>query len=117
MIKRLLSPRDFGQTIEPPMSKDRVLRLLRQDRVVGAHKPEGSRGWLIPEGAKIKGAGKRLPSASKGISPAEFARKYGRSQRRAYELLYARRVKGASKGQYGWEIPPDAPWPADDGFG
>lgn len=110
--KRLLVPREFGQTLDPPRSARQILNLCREGRVVGAIKPGGN--WLIPEGARIKGGGIRTARSKEGLGAREFAEKYGVSRFRVYALLRQGRIEGARKGKEGWTIPEDAPYPVKD---
>jgi hypothetical protein len=111
-----MKPEDFGATLDPPKSGKRIRDLCRAGRIPEAVKPGVE--WLVPEGAKIQGAGQRFeyPRVYKGLSVAEYATLHGRTQPRVYQLLKQRRIEGARKTQYGWDIPESSPWPADDGF-
>ena len=118
MTKRLLSPRAFGQTLDPPKAKTTIIGLCREGRIVGAIAPDADRNaWLIPEGARIRGGGIRTEYGNYGgISVREYANLHGRTTQRVYGLLKQNRIEGARKTAHGWDLPRDAPWPADDGF-
>lgn len=115
MNRRLVGAAEFGRSLSPPRHKNSIIKLCKSGRVVGAIKPNTE--WLIPEGAKVKGAGQRLDyGTNTGLSASEYARLHGRSRSRVYKLLNQGRIEGATHGPHGWDVPPDAPWPADDGF-
>ena len=110
--ERLLSARDFGRTLRPPKSADTIVRLCRQGRIKDAVKgPIGE--WLIPEGAAIEYKGVRPGFGPKeGVSPTQYAIMHGVTRQQIYHLLGQNRIEGAKKTEHGWDIPPDAPYPA-----
>jgi hypothetical protein len=112
----LLKPEVFGRTLTPPKSGKRIRDLCRSGRIPEAVKPGTE--WLVPEGALITGKGQHFEyrSVQEGLSVTEYARMHGRSVSRVYKLLKQHRIEGAEHTEYGWAIPEDSPWPADDGF-
>lgn len=57
------------------------------------------------------------PELYEGISAVEWAKKHGKSRAMAYRHLKNAKVKGAYKGPFGWDVPPDAPWPVSEDEG
>jgi len=115
VVQKLITPAQFGAKFDPPKSANHIKRLCREERIKGAVRP--GHEWLIPERARVVGKGKRLEYGEvKGLSAIQFARLHGRTHQRAYQLLNKGRVEGAKKTKHGWDIPKDAPWPADDGL-
>jgi hypothetical protein len=113
--RRLLSARDFGQSLHPPKARSTIVRLCQQGRILGAMKP--GREWLIPQGAAIKGARTRIEyGRHKGLSPSQYAKKHGVHRSRIYQLLKQDRIEGAKQTAHGWDIPKSAPYPSEDGF-
>jgi hypothetical protein len=114
-MTRLLTPEEFGQTFDPPKRMVTIRQRCQQGRIPTAIKKGGI--WLIPENAQIVGKGIRIEyGKNKGLSVKEYADMHGRSAARVYKLLSQNRIEGAKHGPHGWDIPEDAPWPADDGF-
>jgi hypothetical protein len=130
MGKRLLTAREFGQSLHPPRSKEAIIGLLQRGRIEGATKgPTGE--WLIPEGTIIRAREltKRQPNHQqprnqqpkkpkpeqlqpKSLSPDEYAQIHGLTREHVHYLLKRNRIRGAVFGKNGWDIPPDAPFPA-----
>ena len=112
---RLLSAKDFGQSLHPPKAKNIIARLCQQGRIFGAIKP--GREWIIPEGAAIKGARVRIEYGKhKGLSVSQYAKRHGVHRSRIYQLLRQGRIEGARKSDHGWDIPKGALYPSEDGF-
>lgn len=111
--RRLLLPGDFGQTLNPPRSKEAIVGLCQRGRIEGVTK--GPRGeWLIPEGAILKI--RSIPKGSErreGIGPDQYAEMHGATRQRVHQLLGQNRIEGAKWTANGWEIPPDAPYPTN----
>lgn len=113
--KEYLTPKEFGLTLDPPASPQRICLLARQKRIVGA-KRDGFY-WKIPRGAIIRGSGRRAEwGKNRGVSASEYAKMHGVSRQRVYKLLRQGRIEGAKHKPHGWDIMPDTPWPAaEDG--
>ena len=58
VVQKLITPAQFGAKFDPPKSANHIKRLCREGRIKGAVRP--GHEWLIPEGARVVGKGKRL---------------------------------------------------------
>jgi len=109
----MIKPGVFGSRLPRPLSAHRITQLCRAGRIKGAIRPGNE--WWVPENAKIEGAGKRVSSVNyDGLSVEEYAALHGVSSPRVYVLLRQKRIEGARKGPHGWDIPAEAPWPAEE---
>lgn len=117
-MKYVSARHEGGKLLDPPISGNRLVQLCRERRVRGARK--FGNAWHVPASLSnrdIRGVGRRSERSARSkpdtISAYEYAKKYGRSKMRAYQLLNDDRVEGAIRTHNGWEIPKDAPWPED----
>lgn len=112
--KTMLTPEEYGATLNPPKKGYQIRKLLRANRIIGARLRAGR--WLVPRNADIIGGGRHADYYSReGMSVGEFAKRHGRTHQRVYQLLYKGRIKGAEYSREGgWTIPYDAEWPAMD---
>lgn len=112
-MPKLLTPGEFGQAFDPPRVPETIMRWCREGRITGVLRVGGR--WIIPEGARVKGVGRRIEDTrrNKGISVGEYADIHGVTPQRVYQLLWTNRIEGATKGDWGWDIPEDAPWPSE----
>ena len=110
---KMVKPEVFGARLDPPRSADQIKVLCREGRIKGAIRP--GHEWWLPEDAKVQGMGRRIEyGENAGISVSQYARLHGVSRQRVHKLLKQHRIEGAKKGPHGWDIDPDAPWPAEE---